>query len=108
MRFGLNEETINAIQDVFRSHPSIGEVLLYGSRAKGTFKPGSDIDLTLMGDGIQTQELAKIEQELDDLFLPYTFDLSLFHGLTHPGLLEHIRRVGVTFYRRENGIEKRG
>jgi len=105
MRYGLNEEAVKAIQDVFRSHPAIQEVLLYGSRAKGNFKPGSDIDLTLVGDGIQTRELAKVEQELDDLLLPYTFGISLFRCLTHPGLVDHIRRVGVTFYRREDGRE---
>lgn len=108
MRFGLNEEAIKAIQDVFKAHPAIGAALLYGSRAKGNFKPGSDIDLTLVGDGIQTQELAEVEQELDDLLLPYTFDLSLLHSLTHPGLKEHIRRVGVTFYRREDESERKG
>ena len=100
MRFGLKEEAIEAVNGVFRSHPAIQRAILYGSRAKGNFKTGSDIDLTLEGDGICFEELAKVEQELDDLLLPYTFDLSVLRQLTHPGLLDHIRRVGVTFYQR--------
>ena len=98
MRFGLKEETIEAIKGVFRSHPAITCAILYGSRAKGNFKTGSDIDLTLDGDSICFEELAKVEQELDDLLLPYTVDISILRQLTHPGLLDHIRRVGVTFY----------
>jgi predicted nucleotidyltransferase len=101
MRFGLKEETVEAVNGVFRSHPAVERVVLYGSRAKGDFKPGSDIDLTLEGDNIPFDELAEIERELDDLLLPYQFDVSLFHQLAHPGLIDHIRRVGATFYQRE-------
>ena len=99
--FGLAEDAVMAIKRVFRSHPDVESAILYGSRAKGNFKPGSDIDLTLVGSKIQGDELAKIEQELDDLLLPYKFDLSLIHSLIHPGLLEHISRVGKAFYRRD-------
>jgi predicted nucleotidyltransferase len=74
--------------------------VLYGSRAKGNYKNGSDIDLTLMGQGLQTDHLLKIMGELDDLLLPYMIDLSLFHQLTHPELINHIRRVGIVFYDR--------
>jgi predicted nucleotidyltransferase len=101
MRFGLKEEAIEAVNGVFRSHPAITCAILYGSRAKGNFKAGSDIDLTLEGDCICFEEVAKVEQELDDLLLPYRFDLSVFRQLTHPGLLDHIRRCGVTFYQRD-------
>jgi type I restriction enzyme S subunit len=74
--------------------------VLYGSRAKGTFKPGSDIDLTLIGDGLASQELAAIDEELDDLLLPYQIDLSIFDQLDHVKLHEHIERVGKVFYER--------
>ena len=101
MRFGLKEETMAAINGVFRVHPAIERAVLYGSRAKGNFKMGSDVDLTLEGDDMTSEELAQVEQELDDLLLPYTFDLSVVRQITHPGLLDHIRRVGVTFYQRD-------
>ena len=60
MRFGLKEEAIQAINKVFVNHPEVEKALLYGSRAKGNYKPASDIDLTLMGDGIDLSTLNKI------------------------------------------------
>jgi predicted nucleotidyltransferase len=99
-RFGLTEATIAKIAGVLAGHPQVEQAVLYGSRAKGNYKNGSDIDLTLMGQGLQTDHLLKIMGELDDLLLPYMIDLSLFHQLTHPELINHIRRVGIVFYDR--------
>ena len=83
-------------------------VVLYGSRAKGNFTPGSDIDLTIIESGLSLHDLLRIENQLDDLLLPYTIDLSLYRLLDHPGLVEHIRRVGIPFYMRSStaGEEK--
>ena len=89
------------IADVLAGHPQVEQAVLYGSRAKGNYKNGSDIDLTLMGRELQTADLLSIMGELDDLLLPYMIDLSLFHQLTHPELIEHIRRVGVVFYQKK-------
>ena len=100
MRFGLSEQTILAIASVFARHPCVEKVVLYGSRAKGTHKPGSDIDLTLHGETITLREKDRILDELDALDLPYTIDLSLFGQLTHAPLREHIERVGQVFYAR--------
>ena len=71
---------------------------MYGSRAKGNYRPGSDIDLTLKGRGINLEQLNAISNDLDDLLLPYTFDLSIFHHITNRELLGHIERVGKVFY----------
>jgi predicted nucleotidyltransferase len=100
MRFGLSEQTIEKISDVFTNHPTIDRAILYGSRAKGNFKPGSDIDLCLHGAGLTLKELGDISFELDELLLPYTIDLLIFDLLNHPELREHIERVGVVFYER--------
>ena len=97
-RFGLPTPAVEKICGVLAQHPQVECAVLYGSRAKGNYKNGSDIDLTLQGDRLGFQDLQKIMGELDDLLLPYTMDLSLFASLTHPGLLDHIRRVGVVFY----------
>ncbi len=101
MRYGLSEPTIAKISGVFAAHPSVAKAVLYGSRAKGTHKSGSDIDLTLHGDALTPKELGVIAEELDDLLLPYQIDLSLFSRIEHAPLREHIERVGVVFYRRE-------
>jgi uncharacterized protein len=100
MRYGLSEQTIEKIGCVFARHPAIDKAVLYGSRAKGNFKPGSDIDLTLFGDSLTSRELGIIDEELDDLLLPYQIDLSLICQIDHAELREHIERVGVIFYQR--------
>ena len=98
---GLSTKTIDKLHTVFVRHPHIEQAILYGSRAKGTYRNGSDIDLTLKGEGLTHRELSRIETELDDLLLPYKIDLSLFRQIDNPYLLEHIERVGVVLYERE-------
>ena len=99
-RFGLKESTIARVNKVFAGHTEIERAILYGSRAKGTFRNSSDIDLTLEGDGITSEQFNRIMLELDDLLLPYTIDLSLKRQIDNPDLLAHIGRVGVVFYER--------
>jgi len=101
LRTGLSEPSIEKINGVFAAHPEIEAAVLYGSRAKGNYRTGSDIDLTLKGDGLTYAHLLKIDNELDDLLLPYKIDLSLFRQIDNPALIDHINRVGVLFYARE-------
>jgi predicted nucleotidyltransferase len=96
--FGLKQSTIEKIRGIFSGHPEVEQVLLYGSRAKGNYRPGSDIDLTICGEAVTLSQLLKIENELDELLLPYKIDLSLRHKIDSPELLAHIRRVGKVFY----------
>jgi uncharacterized protein len=100
-RFGLTEPTMEKIDGVLARHPQVEKAVLYGSRAKGNYKNGSDIDLTLFGAELSFDDLLKLMGELDDLLLPYMIDLSLFTSLTHPELIDHIRRVGVVFYEKK-------
>jgi predicted nucleotidyltransferase len=100
-RFGLKQHTISAIQNVFARLPEIEQAVLYGSRAKGNYRPGSDIDLTLFGDALTYTQLDRIETEIDDLLLPYTVDISLHTQIDNADLLDHIQRVGQLFYQRD-------
>ncbi|HAN17862.1 MAG: hypothetical protein A2X13_05630 [Bacteroidetes bacterium GWC2_33_15] len=102
MRFGLKEDTINKINEVFSHYPLVSEVIIYGSRAKGNYKNGSDIDLTIKGENLNLIILNTIDLELDDLLLPYTFDLSVFKQISNPDLVSHIERVGKVFYKKQN------
>ena len=102
MRFGLKAEVFEAICKIFLNHPEVEKVVIYGSRAKGNYKPASDIDLCLQVANLDLTILNKIFWELDDLLLPYTFDLSVYHQLNSQDLLEHIQRIGVLFYSKEN------
>ncbi len=101
MNHGLTDATVAKIRGVFARFPAIERAVLYGSRARGTFKPGSDIDLTLVGEALTPKVCSDVESELDDLLLPYTIDISVFDELTNAELREHIEREGVIFYERD-------
>ena len=98
MKYGLKENIIRDIQNVFATFPQIEEVILYGSRAKGNFKPGSDIDLAIKGEKVNLEVINKIDCLLDDMLLPYTFDISIFNHIKNGDLLNHINRVGIVFF----------
>ena len=98
MNFGLTTEVIEKIKKILAHHKEVQLAILYGSRAKGNYKPGSDIDLALKGEGLDLSRLAKINSDVDDLSLPYTFDFSIYHHISNIELLDHIKRVGTIFY----------
>jgi predicted nucleotidyltransferase len=98
MKYGLSTTTVERLQNTLLHYPEVEKAVLYGSRAKGTYRPGSDIDLTLCGGELNHILLTQINNELDDLLLPYQIDLSLMASLSHPALLDHISRVGVVLY----------
>ena len=99
LRFGLPEASLSALQAVLSRHPRVAEARIYGSRAKGNHRPGSDIDLTLLGPELSAQDLLRIEIEIEELGLPYAVDLSLFDQIDSAGLRSHIERVGQVFFR---------
>jgi predicted nucleotidyltransferase len=99
--FGLAPSVIAMIRDVFARYPQVSTVLLYGSRAKGNYREGSDIDLSIMDAGVTSGQMMQIENDIDELPTLYSIDLSLFHRIDNPSLSEHIRRVGKVFYSTE-------
>ena len=100
-RHGLPEKTVAEITGVLARFPQVEQAILFGSRAKATGKPGSDIDLALVGGALHWRTVAKIEDALDDLLLPYQFSLIIFDGSTDPEVAAHIQRVGLSFFKRE-------
>ena len=103
---GLTESNIQKIRGVFQNHPEIEKAVLYGSRVLGTYKNGSDIDLTLQTPQLSLTDLLQIENEIDDLLLPYKVDLSLFHQIENRDLIGHINQVGKVFYERNPSLLK--
>lgn len=101
MNHGLSAQTVSVIHGVLVKHPQVESAVVYGSRANGKYKNGSDIDLTLHGKGLEIQEMMDISDELDDLLLPYMINLSIFEKLGHEALREDIKRVGKLFYERQ-------
>jgi predicted nucleotidyltransferase len=107
MKYGLPDAAIHKICAVLRRYPQVERTILYGSRAKGNYKKGSDIDLTLLGSADLTLNvLYKILDDLDELLLPYTIDLSIFDNIGDPDVIDHIQRVGVTFYERGETVSE--
>ncbi len=100
MPYGLKKETIVKINQIFERYQQVDKVFLYGSRAKGTYKNGSDIDLTLFGKNLNLKLLNKISIDLDDLLLPYKIDLSIYDQITNIDLINHILRVKLVFYKK--------
>jgi predicted nucleotidyltransferase len=102
MQYGLKKQEVECIQKIFSSFPEVEKAILYGSRAKGTYKPTSDIDISLIGGKLTLGVLNQISWQLDDLLLPYTFDLSNFHQINNHALIEHIERIGKVIYEKYN------
>jgi predicted nucleotidyltransferase len=102
--FGLPSDTLARMQTVFAHYPQVEKVLIYGSRAKGNFRPGSDIDLTLVGSELDSSVLDRILVELDEINTPYLLDVSLFDQIGSEDLLNHIERVGEVFYQKETSL----
>lgn len=95
--YGLTPVALDLIRSVLVRHPAISGAILFGSRAKGTATTASDIDLALEGidDPLEAEAIAS---ELDELPLPYRFDVKALSAIHHPPLREHIARVGVRIH----------
>lgn len=102
MKYGLDEKVIQQIHNVLKEFPTIEKVVIYGSRAKGNYKEGSDIDLCLFGKELNLSFLHQVELALDELFLPYIFDLCAYDQLKNEDLLSHINRVGIPFFEKSS------
>jgi len=92
------------IRSILARHPQVRRAVLFGSRAKGNFREGSDIDLALEGDALQNADLVTILGELDEAPIPQKVDLLLKKTICNQSLLEHIERVGEVFYEPENSV----
>ena len=99
---GLTPEHLLILQQVFKIHPEVASVKLYGSRAKGNFHDRSDVDLVLMGEGIDRFLVADILLDLADSDLPYAVDLQNYNDIKNRALIDHIDRVGLDIYLRED------
>ena len=95
--WGLKAEEIDGIRRVLAAHPAVDKAVVYGSRALGTHRAGSDIDITLIG-RMPWSELNEIETDLDKLNLPYTIDLSLESQIESQALRQHIEEHGQQLY----------
>ena len=96
---GLKDAQIKRILAVLHRNPKIREILLFGSRAKGNYQKGSDIDIAVSTDGLSMGELLQLKSALDDLMLPYNIDIVVYEDIQNRNLREHIDRVGLSLER---------
>ncbi len=99
-KYGLRQVDTNRIITVLSKNKKINRVILFGSRAKGNYRNGSDVDLCLKGENLELNDVLDLSIEIDDLLLPYKFDLVIYERIKENALKEHIKRVGVTLYQR--------
>jgi predicted nucleotidyltransferase len=100
MDMGLSLKQLKQIVEVLEQFEVISKAMIFGSRAKGTQKNGSDIDLALIAEGLDFRKICRIGSSLDDLDLPYKIDIIDYNGISNRELKEHIDRAGVTFFTR--------
>lgn len=94
MSLGLTTTEIESIRSVITRHTNVEHAFVFGSRAKGNYKLNSDIDIAIDGN-ISPLEAESIAGDLEELPLPYRFDVVALSHITNVALREHIERVGV-------------
>lgn len=98
--FGLSQNDLVSICSLLKLFPEVEQAVMFGSRALGSYKPGSDIDIALFGN-IESGTILVISSQLnEEMLLPYFFDVLHYNELTNPELKDHIDRVGVVFYKK--------
>jgi predicted nucleotidyltransferase len=100
--FGLKDGDIKTIRDILAKHSEVEKAFVFGSRAKGNYKNGSDVDIALKGEKITFKTISDINYELnEETLMPYGFDILNYHTIQNPDLVEHIDRMGVCFYEKK-------
>lgn len=104
---GLSEKSTATLNKILAAYPHVEKAILYGSRAMGNYKNGSDIDLSLQGESLDQRIIFKLTQDFAESSLPYKVDVSVFEQIESAKLKEHIKRVGVVFYEKSDFMQHR-
>lgn len=104
MLFGLKDIMMEQLVRILETHPSVEEVLIFGSRSKGNFRQGSDIDLAIKGLRLTFDDILTLQVRIEDLNLPYKVDLIDYNKIDDPEFRSHVDRIGKTFYSRKAGV----
>lgn len=98
--YGLSNQNLQELRSILASIPHIEEAVIYGSRARGDYKSGSDVDLSLKGRSLTFHDLALLDDKLYYSYIPYFFDTNSYADLTNPDLIANIDKDGKTLYKR--------
>lgn len=100
MKYGLNILEFKSVVEVFQNTDKVRKAILFGSRAKGNYRPGSDIDIAIFSDNLSFDDYLVLKINLDELDLLQKIDLVKFESIENPDLIDHINRVGIVIYER--------
>ncbi|MBV4356760.1 restriction endonuclease subunit S [Pinibacter aurantiacus] len=98
MKFGLTQHTIDDLITIFEQHSKVDKALIFGSRAKGNYRPDSDIDIALKGQDLHTDDIIAMSVALEEKGITHKIDLINYHTIQEPDLKDHIDRVGLELY----------
>ena len=101
MKYGLTSQELDSILNVFEKTPEVEKAVLFGSRAKGNFRPGSDVDIVVFGKNMSFDKFLTLIINLDELDLLQAIDLIKYENIEDNKVIEHIKRVGKVLYERE-------
>lgn len=99
--FGLDEKELRILKSCFSHQPLVSKAVVFGSRAMGNYKRGSDIDIAIFGDGITGREQSEIINEFEESNLPYEMDILIYDSIKSGELKKHIQEYGKELYRRK-------
>ena len=106
MRFGLKDLDLEYIIKVLEKLPDIEKAVIFGSRAKGNYKTGSDIDMAIYGERITFDTVAKLNSSLEEEGpLPYFVDIVDYTHSDNTELKEHVDRIGIIIYENKASYE---
>ena len=104
--FGISEKSFQLIIDTLSEFDAVDSAVIFGSRAKGNFTKGSDVDIAVRGGNLQATVVMDISARLNEVIpIPYSIDVIASQFLENKNLIDHIERVGVVFYTKDNAVQ---
>jgi len=103
--FGLRDSDILDIIQVLEKFPEVESARIFGSRAKGNYRNGSDVDLAVFGNNISFERIIHISSVLnEETMMPYYFDVLDYYSIENADLVRHIDRIGKIIYSKEKRV----
>jgi len=98
--YGLLDRDIKYIKEAIKMYPEIDEVIIFGSRAMGNYKKGSDVDIALKGQNINRRTVTRLADDLNEKYpLPYFFDVINYNDILNEELKKHIDNIGKIIFK---------
>ncbi|MCX7998542.1 MAG: nucleotidyltransferase domain-containing protein [Leptospiraceae bacterium] len=102
MKYGLKQEQLQEIVEFLSRYPQIEKAILFGSRALGTYKPSSDVDIAIFGEQADWKLASQLKLDIEEeTYLPYFFDIVSYNSIQEKNLKEEIDKKGVSIYERK-------